>query len=133
MRNFILLFILFLAYSSCSSVNTESRQYYEDKSMRHGVVPVAESENKTPVTRIYSAESVLRGRRIYMNKCSQCHGENGRGVEKVDLQKLSKEIPNFNFYLLVSSYKQKMPGWKNVLTEKEIKDLENYIYSLAKK
>ncbi|EPZ50940.1 cytochrome C [Bacteriovorax sp. BAL6_X] len=101
--------------------------------MRHGVVPVAESEDKTPVTRIYSAESVLRGRRIYMNKCSQCHGENGRGVDKVDLQELSKEIPNFNFYLQVSSYKQKMPGWKNVLTEKEIKDLENYIYSLAKK
>ncbi|MFG1483634.1 cytochrome c [Halobacteriovorax sp. HFRX-2_2] len=133
MRNLVLLFTLFLAYSSCSSVNTESRQHFENKSMRHGVVPVAESEDKTPVTRIYSAESVLRGRRIYMNKCSQCHGENGRGVDKVDLQELSKEIPNFNFYLLVSSYKQKMPGWKNVLTENEIKDLENYIYSLAKK
>lgn len=126
-----LIIITFVALlSSCSNVNTDSRQHYEEQQMRHGIVPLHSTEKNPQVVRVLDKKSVTRGKKIFKSKCMTCHGADGRGVANVDLQSLSRDVPNFKFYLMVSRFKQQMPGWKNVFTEREVKDLENYIHSL---
>lgn len=132
MKLIIFITIFTALVSSCANVNTASREhYYQGQKMRHGVIPVAPRDDEAKVKRAVSEESIKRGEEVYSRNCLECHGADGKGISNINLSKISKDIPNFKFYLLVSRYKQAMPGWKNILTEKELKDLESYLYSLA--
>jgi len=79
--------------------------------------------------RVRAEEAAAEGERIYEDYCATCHGEqlqnNSNGLT-FDLRRLkSDEYPRF--VNSVSNGKNKMPPWKGVLTETQIKDLWAYI------
>ncbi|WP_412473305.1 c-type cytochrome [Halobacteriovorax sp. YZS-1-1] len=127
---YIYICLLLVFVSSCSSINTDSREYYHGQKMRHGIIPKDTTRTSENIKRVLDANSVVRGKKIYSKNCMSCHGQDGNMIDNVDLSNLSKEVPNFNFYLLVSRSKESMPGWKSPLSKQDIKDLESYLYSL---
>ena len=79
--------------------------------------------------RVRAEEAAAEGAQIYEDYCATCHGEqlqnNSNGLT-FDLRRLkSDEYPRF--VNSVSNGKNKMPPWKGVLTETQIKDLWAYM------
>jgi len=140
LKNIFYISLLYLLTSSCSSINLDSREYYQKKHMRHGIVPIA--SNDVNNKRHLNPESILRGKESFMKNCFSCHGENARGNGPKsrdfigiprDLVAMVKEVPNFRFYVMASKIEGKMPGWKSLLSDKELVDIENFIIDLALK
>jgi len=52
-------------------------------------------------------------------------------TKPADLDELVKNVPYFNFYVSLSKVQDKMPGWRNPLTEKETYDLTHYLRSFG--
>lgn len=134
------LFIL----TTCSNVNRESRTYYDNNKnpIRHGIVPISKESKPKKALKLepINDEAVARGEFVYQQNCQSCHGVDGTGngpmtnqlqARPANLVKLAKEVPYFKFYIMVSRWQGDMPGWKNVLSEKEVRDLEQYIRSMA--
>ena len=155
MTNFLVATALLITFlTSCSQVNTESREYYKAKKeeahfsvnndkFRHGLVPIPYTETPKKLSqKELDKNSVTRGQALYGQHCFKCHGVNadGNGPESAKLgQKpkslvaIAKKVPNFKLYMMVSQWKGEMPGWKSMLNDKETIDLKNYILSLVKK
>jgi mono/diheme cytochrome c family protein len=140
----ITLILLVLTLATCSRINRESRDYYQQNNnpVRHGIVPLSQDTNVTNVStpEPLDEKAIVRGETVYQQNCQSCHGINatGNGPKAKKLQAkprnlvtMAKEVPYFKFYIMVSRWQGEMPGWKNVLTEKEVSDLEQYIRSLA--
>jgi cytochrome c6 len=75
----------------------------------------------------------VKGRGIYMDRCSGCHGQNG----KPDIA----EVPNFSvgegmmkpdneLMATIKQGKAVMPGFEGVLTDDQIFDVISYIRTL---
>lgn len=132
MKTIIIIALILLAYS-CSRVNQESRDHYNAKKIRHGIVPLSQN-----VVQKLSKESVKRGEAIYRQHCLACHGKNGEGNGPLasrnpgpaNLRKLAREVRNFNFFMSISQWQGDMPGWKQPFTSSERDDLVAYIKSL---
>jgi mono/diheme cytochrome c family protein len=86
-------------------------------------------------------QAAKRGKKLYQKNCLSCHGPKGLGdgpesknqsPRPVNLITTVKSVPNFNLYMMVSKWQNKMPGWKKVITQDEMNDVKNYILSLAK-
>ncbi len=136
---------LVLAFiSSCSQVNEESRNHYyrfHEKPMRHGVMPLVTEDLPKGEEPVLDELSVARGKVLYQKNCMECHGSEGRGdgprsqefaSPPRDLARLAKEVPNFKFFIMVSRYEGSMPGWRQVFSQKDLKDLESYLRSLSR-
>lgn len=136
---------------SCSQmqkqVNTQSSDYYQTKrKMRHGIIPVTtpkhnleKPQSKTQIV-IPPAKMVVRGKETYLKNCYDCHGLGGKGdgPKSVDLKikpknliKVVKEVPNFKFFMAISQWQGKMPGWINALSNEELDDVKAYLQHLA--
>ena len=85
-----------------------------------------------PMALLSDKESLDKGIALYQQYCSACHGENKKGgfasnlADKiwtqgngslVDIMKITSE----------GNIPLKMPGWKNILTEKQIQEVSSYI------
>lgn len=131
-------FLALISLFSCSQLNTESRDHYNESSpFRHGVMGTIidielVSKEKTPA----SEESIRRGKSVYTQFCISCHGPSGKGdgpEAKIlmktpkNLAKLSKSVDKLRFFLVESKEKGTMPGWRPFFTERNIVDLEQYI------
>lgn len=139
----LLLSIITFTLISCSNVNTTSQDHYHSKQkMRHGIIPIPTVKNAKVKQGITppNQDSVARGKQIYLKNCYTCHGLDGKGKGpgSIDLQvkprnliKIVKEVPNFRFFMAISQWQGKMPGWINVLSEKELDDVKSYIQHLA--
>lgn len=139
----LIILLLFSFLIGCS-VNQVSKDYYDyKKQLRHGLIPVAK---KTKSNKDYdidlSPKNITLGRAVYVKHCIMCHGNEAKGdgpkaknfyPAPRDLVKVVQEVPNFKFYLSVSEWQNTMPGWTSPLTEDEIKYVEAYLVSLAKK
>lgn len=132
-----------MLFISCSHVNEESQlQYNKKTSFRHGVVPINQKQAPKNIVQIrLDQKAVNRGKVLYKAKCYSCHGTKGRGdgplskeqTTKVkNISKLAREVPHFKFFVMLSSWKGEMPGWKEVLTDAEISDIESYIVHLSR-
>jgi cytochrome c6 len=82
-----------------------------------------------PSHRVFAEDTAAQGARIYANYCATCHGDelqnNSNGLT-FDLRRLkSDEYPRF--VNSVMNGKNKMPPWKGVLGENQIKELWAYI------
>ena len=81
------------------------------------------------------------GKKIYDANCTLCHGANGKGkgtltkvyemepTDHTDANRMNK-ISNKKMYNLISNGSagaKLMPGWRNILQEKEINDVISYI------
>lgn len=88
-----------------------------------------------------------KGKQVYDNNCTICHGAGGKGngtLTKVyDMQPANhtdtdsmNKISNEKMYYLISDGSTGaalMPGWRGILTDKEIKDVISYIRLLSVK
>lgn len=127
---------------SCAQVNQDSNRFYEaKKTMRHGIIPVQKNMKGYVANLKYDAKSAKRGKAVYQQHCLSCHGQGGLGngplakdqaLAPANLVDTVKNVPSFKFFIMASQYKGTMPGWKSMLTKKELRDVENYIRSLAK-
>ena len=86
--------------------------------------------------------SPMRGKKIYLNHCSKCHGRDAKGPEEFD-EVLSKRPANLVNYgkqyatqtvaLHVAYGKgSDMPAFNDILSKNAIWDVSNYIKSLSK-
>lgn len=121
----------YLLLSSCSRINVQSKDYYKQQHTRHGVYPLSASMSQK-----FDADSVSRGKALYVNNCLSCHGVTGLGdgplarnqkVAPANLQKLAKEVPNFKFFMSISQWQGDMPGWKEQFNDQDREDLVAYV------
>ena len=146
MKSILLPLLFATTLFSCSQINRESHDYYNNKGggndLKHGFITYSPTDLPRGKAPAIDSLAAKRGAGIYKKHCFSCHGSEGRGdgplsknLEKLprDLIKIAKTVPNFQFFMKVSQWKGEMPGWRNVLSHKEIVDLEHYIRSLARK
>lgn len=89
--------------------------------------------------------SVLRGKSIYQEHCLRCHGKSalGNGPEVKELKTKPSNLVKISHHKSDSSFaghvslgkstNDEMPAFRNTLTESQIWDVTNYIYSLPSK
>lgn len=139
-----LIFLLPLFFLSCSQVNTEQKEYYQQSKtpdLRHGIIVI---DQKDKVAHHYleklDPKSIARGKKIYQSDCMSCHGAEGYGdgpmaktqnPRPANLKKMVKEVPSFKFHMAVSHWQGDMPGWKNPYSGQELEDLASYMRSFA--
>ena len=79
-------------------------------------------------------ESISAGRRIFVEHCAQCHGENGEGREKrpslrSDLIQVGVSEGDLHWLLVNGSMRKGMPSWAK-LPDPQLWQLVSYIKSL---
>ncbi len=136
--------ILALFLSSCTILNRDSQEHYQlKKKLRHGILPLAMKQVKgNKPTRKIDLKAAERGKILFKNNCVSCHGHNGEGngplsskqkTSPKNLVNIAKNVPNFKFYMMVSQWEGGMPGWRSMLSDKDIADIEQYILKLSNK
>ena len=85
-------------------------------------------------------KSVARGKKLFLQNCSACHGENAEGLDAqtVGLEKsppnLKERIkmhPDGDFFWKIQEGRGDMPSFNQDLTEEQIWEVINYIRSEA--
>ena len=85
-------------------------------------------------------KSVARGKTLFLQNCSACHGENAEGLDAqtVGLEKsppnLKERIkmhPDGDFFWKIQEGRGDMPSFNDDLTEEQIWEIINYIRSEA--
>jgi mono/diheme cytochrome c family protein len=104
------------------------------------VVPIAEKERKNPLQA--SEANLAAAKKIYSGKCSNCHGDGGKGdgseammydpppADLTDSAKMSKTTDGEIYYQITEGRKP-MPSFKNKLTEEQRWQLVLFVRSLA--
>lgn len=104
--------------------------------------PAEESKKKNPVKA--DAASIDKGKKIYMERCTNCHGEkaDGKGASASALNPppanfLDKKYMAANsdgdLFYKTANGRGMMPRWDIVLEENDIWSVVNYLRSLGKK
>lgn len=111
--------------------------YYENKPWK---VPEEAKHRLNPIQP--SASALAAGRSIYMDKCTRCHGQTGKGdgpdaasyypspTSLVDPKHMSSVTDGEIFYQIRQGRKP-MPAFKKRLTEQQLWQLVLYVRSLA--
>ncbi len=132
--------VLLLVAPAC--VSTRNYKYptpNSDDRMRHGFWFGSAPTEAKAASKVDSA-SVKRGRALFAQHCTQCHGKeaegNGPGAKTLkskpaDLKGLAAKFKGASFFIQVSGGKNEMPAWADVLTKPEIEDLSQYLNSLV--
>lgn len=101
-------------------------------------MPIGARKNEKPknIQQHFEQSSILRGKAIYNKHCLACHGDQGLGDgpdagkqshPPANLKKLVREVPDFKFFMSISQWDGKMPGWKDQFNESDREDLVAYI------
>ncbi|PSW62247.1 gluconate 2-dehydrogenase [Photobacterium kishitanii] len=105
--------------------------------------PSSESQSKLTPLAVSPLDTKLPGYRIYMDKCSGCHGLSGQGLPNVaPALKNNATIEDSNIFNTVAvltngisqqGYNQQqsyytMPGYKNSLNDQQMADLITYLH-----
>lgn len=77
---------------------------------------------------------VERGRRLYSDRCSHCHGLNmvTAGTVTYDLREFPRDQQERFFESVTNGKSNRMPPWGDVLTQEEIGDIWAYVLSRSK-
>jgi mono/diheme cytochrome c family protein len=82
-----------------------------------------------------AAEVISAGHNLYIEKhCSHCHGTTGEGG--VNLVKRELTDPAYVFEAIAEGRERgglRMPGWREVLSDKEIWQVTAYVLSMGRK
>src|SRR5690606_8093499 len=125
----IIALLLIVYASSCSQVNTESKQYYNEQKSAHGIVKVSSAEFKPSVRLKTSPKLIADGKKLYQQHCLSCHGKDGRGdgpkakdsaQMPMDLRLAVRETEHFAFYTRYSYWDGSMPGWSREFSDYEL-------------
>ena len=83
--------------------------------------------------------SIKQGRKLFVQFCATCHGEEGMGdgpvairliTEPPDLTTLEGKQSDGELAWKIATGKNPMPSWKDKLSEKQIWDIVNFIQNL---
>jgi mono/diheme cytochrome c family protein len=111
--------------------------YYENTPWK---VPEEAKRRPNPIEP--SASGLAAGRSIYMDKCTQCHGQTGKGdgpdaasyypspTSLIDAKHMSSVTDGEIFYQ-ISQGRKPMPAFKKKLSEEQRWQLVLYVRSLA--
>jgi mono/diheme cytochrome c family protein len=111
--------------------------YYENRPWK---VPEEAKRRPNPIQP--SASALAAGRSIYLDKCTQCHGQTGKGdgpdaasyypspTSLVDAKHMSSVTDGEIFYQ-ISQGRKPMPAFKKRLIEEQRWELVLYVRSLA--
>jgi mono/diheme cytochrome c family protein len=98
------------------------------------MAPKQYSDMKNPI--VQGADSIARGKEIFLDNCAACHGENGKGL-KAEETNLEKSTPNLllrlathsdgDFFWKIQEGRSEMPSFKDVIDEESIWDVINFI------
>lgn len=141
-----------IVFNGCSkkeikntNFNQASREYHTKKSINSKAtimdIAINPFSNKKFIESV-GKSSIDRGRRLYKDRCWQCHGEKGVGDGPVaeylenrpqNLVKILAKVPDAFMFLNVSKWNGEMPGWERSLTQNEINDLAAYLTHLTGK
>jgi len=103
----------------------------------HWTAPTAAAAEKNPVAA--SMSSVKQGGSLYQKNCASCHGANAKGdgvagmmlkPKPADLVAMAGGHPDGDFAYKIREGRGAMPAWKNILDDKQVWHLVNYIQSL---
>jgi cytochrome c55X len=77
---------------------------------------------------------VERGRHLYSDRCSHCHGLNmvTAGTVTYDLREFPRNQQERFFESVTNGKNNRMPPWGDVLTQEEIGDVWAYVLSRSK-
>lgn len=130
------LLITFLAVS-CSTINPDSKTYYEQAKSKHGL-KIADPSVYRPTIKIKSNPALIaKGKEIYQKDCMQCHGKNGEGdgpqakkdgLTPTNLRLAINETEHFAFYTRYSYWDGRMPGWNREFSDHELDAITAYLY-----
>lgn len=105
--------------------------------MTHWMAPADEAAKQNPVPA--SPDSIQQGKQLFRLNCIPCHGvkADGAGIGAnmfhpgpSNLLAMSGTHPDGDFAYKIRNGRRAMPAWINVLDEKQIWHLVNYIQSL---
>jgi mono/diheme cytochrome c family protein len=105
--------------------------------MAHGwVAPQKEAKVVNPIA--MDGSSIDRGRETFLQFCAYCHGQNAQGQTAAEAN-LHEGPPNLvemlphhsegDFHWKIRNGKEEMPSFKDVLSDREIWDIINFIKS----
>jgi mono/diheme cytochrome c family protein len=99
--------------------------------------PETEAERQNPIP--LNEDSSGRGRRIFMQKCTFCHGNGAEGLSS-ESTGLQKDTPNLmqrlknhsegDFHWKIKTGKDQMPSFRTGLSDCDIWDVVNLIKSI---
>lgn len=129
--------------SSSLIVRHDGKQYLVDlasRTIREADAPVispAASGEESPSKTSFHANRQL-GAKLFVEKCSMCHGENGRGLASVGTPDFtdSKVQAGMTGESIVETIKHgkrgtRMPAWKNKMSDHEIASVASFVQSLG--
>jgi YHS domain-containing protein/mono/diheme cytochrome c family protein len=115
-------------------------QHHEMMQGPHWMAPGEEAQKPNPVES--DEESIARGKEIFMQRCTICHGSAGAGdgvlsathsPKTADLSgKMVRMHPDGDVFYKISKGRGVMPAWEVTLSEEERWSLVNFIRSLSK-
>ena len=102
--------------------------------------PTEAAERVNPISK--DPSSIRRGKKLFIQHCATCHGNNGEGdgplssalkTKPANLKKRSGHHSDGDFAWKIANGRGLMPGFKDHLTKEQIWDLTNFIQSLKTK
>jgi mono/diheme cytochrome c family protein len=129
---------LVLVLSACQGAKMTASELQQEPEIRHGFVF---SAPKRTVVDVNDEASIGRGKLVFEKNCQSCHGAGGEGNGPVavaikskpaNLKKMSKQLPNHHFFMQINKGVGEMPSWTDVLTDREVWDLTNFIQSMGR-
>ena len=123
---------------SSSAVFADAGHHGGKSGAGHWMAPNDAAKLVNPVAK--DADSIKRGRTLYLENCASCHGKEARGDGRLgkklrpkpaNLKMMAGSHPDGNFAWKIMNGRGPMPAWQDILSTQEIWDLVNYIQSLA--
>ena len=107
--------------------------------MRHWAAPSEEKNRINPIS--LSDESVIRGKNIYLQNCTGCHGVNADGMgadaamepRPSNLKAMAGHHSDGDMAWKIKKGRGPMPAWEIILSEEQVWNLVNYIQNLKGK
>ena len=102
------------------------------------LAPDKEKERENPIPK--TLESIERGKINYLNNCVNCHGGNAEGdgpvaavltTKPANLRRMAGAHSDGDFAWKILKGRGPMPAWDNILSNKQVWDIVNYIQSLS--
>ncbi len=104
----------------------------------HWMAPAQQARRHNPVKS--TPDSLARGEALFQAHCTSCHGGRGEGdgpaaaslaPKPANLQEMSGHHSDGDLAWKIAKGRGAMPGWKGILSQKQIWDLVNHIRRLG--
>jgi mono/diheme cytochrome c family protein len=89
--------------------------------------PPARSAGPPPVVANDRQADLDAGRRLYLQNCITCHGDDGRGGQHGEAAQLDRARPLADMMNIIANGRNTMPAWSRALNGEQIHDLASYI------